>query len=1303
MRTIPLFCLFAVQLSASPLRVQTDREGLWEAEWSDSSYSAVATDSGRFVVRSAASVSEHPGDLAAPRLRLSLALPLEGEWNLEISDKEQIELSARPWRRVDSADVAGNRHAVAPNAPPDREILKTGGIRLLRLDLPLVAPGRDGSLLCRSRVHLRLTSAGSARPRLGTPWERLVANPGSIQRISAPSARGLARNSRLPDEKTVVITVGDRDPFSEKEDGSVRISGQALYGLSSSAPRSLSFANLALLSGTGDTVSIFNDSIPRAPGLRLLAFERTDNNRDGIVDNDDEIRFWVRGTGIWKWNEEIQGHQVSHHPYDLQRKYYLKLEAADSSPEPRAPRPANNPRRFAGVSGFQWLGKPDRLLEPNISSGDPDDLESGKGWYWSDLRKPRTVSLDSMGMPSVPPLVSDTGYLAVYGAASTASRASVSDQQVARSGISAFSRGGSGLARFRLTGLVAGKSQILLQNVKDLLLAGVTLETTRLVTNSDSALFPAPALGAITVPVRDGLTCWVLEDGALVRRCTIERGMLLDSVTNPNTWYALFPSQALSKSVSMAMWRSAGTSHAISDLTSTAKYDLVVVTPDEFLSVAQDYALWRENPIQVRPMKVGILRTRDIYAGWSGGSQDPAAVRDALRWASTRWGTSHALLLGAGSVDARGIWPSTRPNWVPQWEDHQIATDDFFGWFDAGAPSASSVLGIGIGRAPVTNIVEAKGWLAKVKAFEDPARASWGSWRNSVVLLADDQYQALRPDLSPHSEQIEGLSNRIEANRPWTRQVKIFENSYPRTANFTKPDVRRDLVRQLNNGVVGFCFIGHGSEAVLTDEIVMDVPTFRSAISNPDRPWFFYAGSCSVGRNDHSASVGLAATFINEPGKGAFATIAGTRATIIAHNGTFGSNLMEGLMDSARPGRTMAEAVQYAKLHSGISTRLGEYQNSNLFNLLGDPALVVFPGGLDVRLDSLPDTMAQLQRLSISGSVSREASTQVRVDHPMAPIVFTGKGGNQTVTASDQQIVGVTLPGPSKTFSSNFLLPAKLPIGDSALIKVYSWDPRTRRDGGMVSKPRLIYGTGKEAPTDANGPKIGIRPCDSSWTGGVEFGRVAKIPLPFCMEILLEDSSGISTDLGPDEGVLFSIPGVAEPWHPDILQGDGFQTATARLDLDSGLVQPGNAYTFRVGARDLMGNLSFADLRIEPQAPEEYGVYELYASPNPVRDDGGVSFRFKISGEPDSTGGTDQRIQSAIRIHTVTGKVVRVLRTGLSGSGLPRPRADWDLRDGYGMPVANGIYPYTAIFRIPESSGDHLKELRIRGVLVISR
>jgi hypothetical protein len=285
-------------------------------------------------------------------------------------------------------------------------------------------------------------------------------------------------------------------------------------------------------------------------------------------------------------------------------------------------------------------------------------------------------------------------------------------------------------------------------------------------------------------------------------------------------------------------------------------------------------------------------------------------------------------------------------------------------------------------------------------------------------------------------------------------------------------------------------------------------------------------------------------------------------------------------------------------------------------------------------------------------------------------------------------------------YSTSILLPAKIPFGDSAQFKAYAWDPATRRDGGAVVVPRIMAGVGKDIPTTTTGPTLSIRPCDSSWTAGLAFGKLAQVPLPFCLEVDMRDSFGISSDQGPDEGVVFTLVGVKDPWHPDLHQGVDYHSAYAQLNLDSTLVQPGNTYTFQVSARDLMGNLSKATLQIQPQAQGQYALYEVFNSPNPVRDGGGTTFYFKLSSGSDTgVGNTDEvdtRIQSSIRIHTISGKLVRILRTDLS-QAQPRPRATWDLRDSFGRPVANGLYPYAVTLRIPDATGTTTQDLVKRG------
>ena len=302
-----------------------------------------------------------------------------------------------------------------------------------------------------------------------------------------------------------------------------------------------------------------------------------------------------------------------------------------------------------------------------------------------------------------------------------------------------------------------------------------------------------------------------------------------------------------------------------------------------------------------------------------------------------------------------------------------------------------------------------------------------------------------------------------------------------------------------------------------------------------------------------------------------------------------------------------------------------------------------------------------------------------------------------------QQILSLSTAVSSNKYSTSILLPAKLALGDSARFKTYSWDASTRRDGGAVSPYRRMAGTGSEIPSDKTGPTLKIRSCDSSWTGGVAFGKTAQVPLPFCFQVDMQDSSGISSSTSPDEGVVFYLPGVKDAWHPDLVQGTDYRAAYAQLNVDSTLLSVGTTYTFKVTARDLMGNLSTASLQILPQGHGTYALYDVFNSPNPVRDNGSTTFYFKLSDDPDSSGSVDTRIGSSIRIHTVSGKLIRVLRTELSQANQSRPRAVWDLRDSFGRTVANGLYPYTVTLRIPDAAGTSTTDIVRRGIVAVAR
>lgn len=1110
----------------------------------------------------------------------------------------------------------------------------------------------------------------------------------------------------LPDDRTVVVQVGSDDPFQPVE-GVVRLSGKSLRLVANQPVRSLAIADIALMAGSGDTLPSARSRLAISPGLELLPLERRDHNHDGILDDDDEILFWGRSTSLWKWNADIGEWIRSFHPYQVRGQYFVKLGAARPSPDlPEATGATYSPARTS-VPALRWVGRPNQRLEHSTSSSDPDDPETGNGWYWTHSESPVDVSLDREGLADLPGLALDTGAMLVYHAATDidADPARVNFRMVANGRSFDRSAVAGNIHRFGISGLLPRGNSIALPSLSKFHLAGASLRTW---TDSrvDSLAFPAWKTGGISAVVPEGLDCWALEKGRLARKCRISAGAFHDSAGQAETWYSLHRPDCGSIGVTLSAWKEGAESHLRRWNDTLAKAAILVVVPDEFLSVAEDYAKWRESDFQVRKMSVAVVRTRDVWSGFSGGLDDPSALREAIRWAKDHWAVSHVLLLGGGSGDPRRLTRGSNPTWIPQWESTQFSSDEFYAMLDSG----NSLPDIALGRVPARTLGEAQAWFSKLKRFEDPQQASFGPWRNTILTLADDQRQGQAFDPIKHAIEADQILSTILAKRPWMRRRNIFMGAYPATASTFKPDVQRDLVQGLSGEAGAFLFMGHGSPQTLTDEVVLDQASFQRLVRNPGRPWLTMLGSCSVGRHDQVSRTGLLTDFVLSAENGAYSGIAATRATYPENNKELLARVWSGLMD----GSTLGEALLAAKR---LTKRGGDVDNSSFYNLLGDPAVIPYPGGLQVELDSLPPTLSPLSRLEMTGRASGgKADLELRIEKKMPRLALSdavsvrNKDGSSYVrrdtSVVDQpplQFSGQIQERIPDSWKYGMLLPARLPPGDTAWVKAYAWDPLTRREGGAVSRPRPIGGMGAEIPDDHRGPRITLRLCDSSWGAGIGMGGVAKIPLPVCLEALLEDSSGISSSLEPDEGVVFSLPGIRDAWHPSLVVQNSLKSVSARLEIDSALLPPGGRYPFRVNAADLMGNHSQAEVTLEPQGRGAFSVYDLFASPNPVRDDQEVVFAFKVVGEPDSAGALDSRTEASIRISTLSGKLVKIVRTELPHASRPRPQARWDLRDAFGARVANGIYPYCAVVRIPEAYGIGTRQYQVRGLLVVSR
>lgn len=1106
--------------------------------------------------------------------------------------------------------------------------------------------------------------------------------------------------------------LGDSALFDSREDGVVRVTGDSLAKGLTLALGGVSMANVAVWTGSADTLSRFAGNDPIPPSLRAIPIQRIDRNNDGIFDKDDEIRFWAHGPNFWKPDSNTElGWSHTIHPWARTRRYLIRLDAPNGSPDLGEAHPGSGPVPYSTVMQPVRVGTPKyRLERPDGEKVDEKDM--GNGWFWINAKDSgNTLRLNGPLDSDLPGLRSDSALVKFRQASSSVLSSSWGQlTSVSLEGGAAWARRTSKDApqsiwkgvfpsrssRFALS--FASSSSI---GIQDYIFA-----YKRDLAGADSALFPAPSLGSVSIPVKNGsLTCWVLEDGVAVRNCSVVDGMLRDSVRVAGTWYALFPSNTTGIRPKLLKWTEPAGSNVVRDWDASRKADVLVFAPRTLLEIAQEYAVHREAAFQVRPMKVAILPLEEVYDLWSGGMTDPVAIRDATAWARKNWGASHLLLLGGGHGDPRELGGKGGANLLPRWQFGEEDSDDFFGGALTGAGTKTDS-GLATGRVPARTQEEARAWLDKLKVFEDPSKAQFGPWRNRVALTADDMEQAKRYDNMAHTAGMEQIAKIISGAKPWMRQDKVYLVSYPLNGIGQKPEAARDLQAVLNQGVAAMNYLGHGGSTILADENLMNAADIERTLKNQKTPFLFFAGSCTVGRNDQPNSRSLAELLVTSGGKGAFAALAATRPTYDSPNDAFSQELWRKLLDNVT-GRTIGEAMLVAK-------RLGGKENLNnvRYNLLGDPATVLFPGGITPTLDSIPDTLAALSKVGFVGKTGTARSVEARLEvlPILDTVLYSGvdensnpKVDSQVFLQSPQQILATLARAENGAYSVSPGLPARVPFGSNAMGAVYVWDSLTRRDGGLVTGNKLFWGTASTGMQDAEGPSISIRPCDSSWSAGVEYGKEARIPVPFCITVGIQDSSGISYEQGPDEGVVLSMPGVVDPWHPELRQGADYREASAMLVLDSTMLEPGKTAPLEVTARDLMGNLSRRRLTLVGEKPAEVGLFEVFNSPNPVRQGESTTFNFKLFAEPDTNGSVDSRASASIRIHTMSGKLVKVLRSQLGSKAGSLPRAVWDLRDSFGKEVANGLYPYTVILRVPNSSGVGSVQREAKGVVAISR
>ncbi|MBM4403272.1 MAG: T9SS type A sorting domain-containing protein [Candidatus Cloacimonetes bacterium] len=354
--------------------------------------------------------------------------------------------------------------------------------------------------------------------------------------------------------------------------------------------------------------------------------------------------------------------------------------------------------------------------------------------------------------------------------------------------------------------------------------------------------------------------------------------------------------------------------------------DNIIVTPLEFRSRAQTLADFYQVNYGVRSL---VVDQNDLFTVFNGGHPDPAAIKQFVRYAYHHYPQprlTSMTLLGLGTIDWKNYsFLAGGKNRIMPYQKNLDVSDDYLGMINTSAYPE-----IVIGRYPVQNTSELDIMLLNMRNYvENPTP---GLWRNSVLIVADDEFNAGATSEYMHTQQAQDSGETINRG-VLTDKLMAIEYAFDEFQN--KPKVRDDLFASINDGKLVFYYIGHGAYDKLGSEDYLSSASDMNRFTNQGKLTLFMAASCHVGHFDYPGFESLAQKVLLMNNAGAIASIAGTRETYPVHNIPLFINVLDNAVNQYNQ-------IGWALLNGKISYTLGN-NNDEKYALLGDPLVYITP------------------------------------------------------------------------------------------------------------------------------------------------------------------------------------------------------------------------------------------------------------------------------------------------------------------------------------------------------------------------
>lgn len=700
------------------------------------------------------------------------------------------------------------------------------------------------------------------------------------------------------------------------------------------------------------------------------------------------------------------------------------------------------------------------------------------------------------------------------------------------------------------------------------------------------------------------------------------------------------------------------------DLTaSPVQVDNIIITADEFATQAQTLVTLYAERHGLRSI---VVKQSDIFNQFNGGHPDPAAIRQYLRYVYHNFPSpriTSVTLIGLGTIDWRNFSnQAASRNKLIVYQRTQLSSDDYFVMM-----TSSLYPELSVGRYPVRSSNELNNMISNFERYTRYDTGGW--WRNSMVFLGDDLFNGSATSYENiHTRQVESAEKKVH---PSVLVDKIFAWEYEYDEFQNKPAAREDMLSAINDGRLVWYYIGHGSFDKMGAEDYFNGATDMGRFTNANRLNFMMSASCKISQYDYWGFESLGQKLVMMNNLGSIASYSATRLSAPYSNGPMMEFLLDNLANKRNP---LGLSIMSAKISYTQSN-----DNDAVYVLLGDPTLRVTPPVRDSVLSidgyaaGSPAQLASRQTVQFNGSLSPHTGSGVADVRVFDADTSYSLDWQTVVSHRGNTLFKGSASVSGGTYSSAFIVPDDVTVGNTASIISYMWDAEAKRDYVNYYFPMSLSDQAVSASND--GP-----PSIQLFLGSMDFRAGDTVSTNTTLYARVTDSNGINVTGSAGRNILLVIDNSIQPIPVTqyfSYDRDSYTSGLLAYPLSNLSEGP---HTVQLIAFDNFNLPSVASTNFIAKKTSPLSIERLLIYPNPMAKDGHITFILS------------QDSDLEIGIFTVTGKRIRNIKTpGRQGFN----QIYWDGRDESGNRPANNTY----FVKVTARSGKLSTEARERLVI----